>query len=250
MIARISPRLAAYVRLSITYRRAILHRWLLSWQDRIRGIVLDVGGEKYSLVAFQFGGQRGAEACICLNLSPAKKPDVVADGGHIPFGTGTIDTVICLETLEHVRDPMQVMRELARVLRPSGLLFLSVPFLYRLHGAPNDFWRFTQYQVEHMLRQAGLEIVHMEHLGRLLTVLCDMTKQAISEIRWAALRWTLGLFFLPAAALAISLENLWNSRHSQAVASFTTGYLVMARGLQTPSRDGQGPTAPICEHER
>ncbi len=249
MSARIPPSVAAYVRLSVTYRRAMLHRRLLSWQDYVQGIVLDIGGEKDSLVAFQFGRQRGVEACIFLNIRSAKRPDVVSDGGHIPFATGTIDTVVCLETLEHVDDPLQVTRELARVLHPSGVLFLSVPFLYRLHDAPNDFWRFTQYQVERMLRQAGLEIVHMEHLGLVLTVLCDITKQAISGIRWAALRWTLGLFFLPASALAINLENLWKSRHSHAVASFTTGYLVMARKLPTPSRDGQGPTSPIDERE-
>lgn len=242
MSARISPGLAAYVRLSITYRRAILHRWLRNWQEHVQGIVLDVGGEKHSQVAFQFGWQRGAEACICLNINPDKRPDVVADGEHIPLRTGTIDTAVCLETLEHVDHPVQVTRELARVLHPSGVLLLSVPFLYRVHGAPHDYWRFTQYQVERMVRQAGLEIVHMEPLGRLLTVLCDMTKQAISAVRWTALRWAMGIIFLPVAALAVSLEGLGKIKHSHAVASFTTGYLVMATKLQTPSPSGKACT--------
>jgi SAM-dependent methyltransferase len=242
MSARIPPSLAAYMRLSITYRRAILHRWLRSWREHVQGIVLDVGGEKHSLVAYQFGRQSGAQACICLNVSPDKSPDVVADGEHIPFRTGTIGTVVCLETLEHVDNPLQVTRELARVLQPSGVLLLSVPFLYRVHGAPSDFWRFTQYQVERMVCQAGLEIVHMEHLGRLLTVLCDMTKQAISEVRWTALRWAMGIIFLPVAALAVSVESLGERKHLSAISTFTTGYVVMATKLQTPPLSGEGCT--------
>lgn len=46
---------------------------------------------------------------------------------HLPFSTGVFDRVICSEVLEHVRDPGQALAELARVLKPGGLVALSVP---------------------------------------------------------------------------------------------------------------------------
>ena len=59
--------------------------------------------------------------------------------------------MICLEVLEHVRDPFRAARELVRVLAPGGRLLLTVPFMTGYHGKGDtadhsgypDFWRFT-----------------------------------------------------------------------------------------------------------
>ncbi len=230
---------ATYVRLSMTYRRAILNTWLHKWQNQVHGIVLDVGGERHNPVRYATMADLAVKRWLYLNINPAIAPDIVADGAHIPLAAEAIDTVICLETLEHVGDPPQVMRELSRVLRPAGVLLLSVPFLYRIHAAPTDFWRFTEYQVQRMVKNTGLEIVRMERLGLLFTVLCDMTKQAISEIRLTVLRWLLGLLFLPLAAFLVGLERLGVGKRSPVLASFTTGYLVLAIKPQSfPSASG------------
>jgi SAM-dependent methyltransferase len=231
---------AAYLRLSVTYRRAILNDWLQRWQNHMRGIVLDVGGERFKpecYVAPAEGqaaplrracGPNGVDRWLYLNLNPVAVPDIVADGACLPLATGAVDTVVCLETLEHVVDPQQVVREMARVLRPGGTLLLSVPFLYRIHAAPNDLWRFTEYQVLRMVQQAGLQVVQLKRLGLWFTVMGDLTKQAIGEIRWGPLRWLLGGLFLPLGALLVSLERLGLGQHSAALATFSTGYLVLA----------------------
>jgi SAM-dependent methyltransferase len=52
---------------------------------------------------------------------------VQGDGERLPFADGLFDCVICTETLEHVPDDRLVARELVRVLRPGGVLVLSVP---------------------------------------------------------------------------------------------------------------------------
>ncbi len=68
------------------------------------------------------------------------------------FADAAFDGVICLEVLEHVRQPFKAAAELGRVLRPGGRLLLTVPFLAQYHGKGSttqghegypDFWRFT-----------------------------------------------------------------------------------------------------------
>jgi SAM-dependent methyltransferase len=230
---------AAYARLSTTYRRALLNAWLQQWRHFLQGLVLDVGGEKGSRAGHDFQKLFDTRQYIYLNISPAKAPDIVADGAHIPLAAEAFQAVVCLETLEHVREPLNVMREFARVLRPGGVLLLSVPFLYQIHSAPHDFWRFTEHQVQYMVEETGLQITRMERIGLLFTVLCDMSKQAIGEIHPAPLRWLIGLLFLPPAALLVALEQMGMGRHSSVLTRYTTGYLVLARKMGSGS-----PTAP------
>jgi SAM-dependent methyltransferase len=225
---------AAYARLSTTYRRALLNARLLRWRHLLQGLVLDVGGEKGSRAGHDFQRQFDTRKYIYLNIHPAKAPDVVADGAHIPLTAAALDAVVCLETLEHVRDPLEVTRELARVLRPGGVLLLSVPFLYRIHSAPHDFWRFTEYQTRQMVQDVGLQVTRLERIGLLFTVLCEMLKQAISEIHLAPLRWSIWLLFMPMFTALVGLERLGMGKHSSVLATFTTGYLVLATKVQEP----------------
>src|SRR5712671_6297139 len=67
--------------------------------------------------------------------------DRIEDAQQLTFCDSSIGTVILLETLEHLPKPERAMAEVHRVLRDDGLLFLSVPFNYRLHGFPSDYWR-------------------------------------------------------------------------------------------------------------
>jgi SAM-dependent methyltransferase len=60
--------------------------------------------------------------------------------------------VVCTEVLEHTLQPFDAVRELRRVLKAGGLLFLSVPFNLRIHGPLPDCWRFTEHGLRALLR--------------------------------------------------------------------------------------------------
>jgi SAM-dependent methyltransferase len=63
----------------------------------------------------------------------------------IPVGPDHYDGVICTQVLEHVREPVAVLRELHRVMKPGGTLWLTVPFFYDEHEVPYDYFRYTRY---------------------------------------------------------------------------------------------------------
>lgn len=81
------------------------------------------------------------------------------------------DSAICLEVLEHVPDPQRAIREIYRILKPSGILVISVPHLSRIHNAPYDYFRFTSYGLAHLLRSVGFNIVDIWVKGGIFSFL-------------------------------------------------------------------------------
>ena len=80
----------------------------------------------------------------------------------LPFGDGSFDGAVLGEVLEHVEDDRGALAELARVLRPGGVLALSVPANPRLHG-PSDEWaghvrRYTRPALIEACTSSGLTV--------------------------------------------------------------------------------------------
>jgi SAM-dependent methyltransferase len=94
------------------------------------------------------------------------------------------DSAICLEVLEHIPRPMEGVREIHRVLRPGGILVLSVPHLSRIHDAPNDFFRFTKYGLQYLLEDAGFHITQIKVRGGLFTFLGHQWSTFILGLVW------------------------------------------------------------------
>jgi SAM-dependent methyltransferase/uncharacterized protein YbaR (Trm112 family) len=75
-------------------------------------------------------------------LSP--RVQVVCDGHNLPFADGSFDGVVLQAVLEHVLDPVRVVAEAHRVLKPTGLIYAETPFLQAVHEGPFDFTRWTE----------------------------------------------------------------------------------------------------------
>lgn len=93
------------------------------------------------------------------------RPDVFADAARLPFGDSSVDNVVCLEVIEHLRDPAAALSEIQRVLKPGGRAWISAPFMYPIHNEPYDFQRFTEYGLRREATHARLEILELERSG-------------------------------------------------------------------------------------
>ncbi len=89
------------------------------------------------------GPTRLAPEIVNVDVFPFRNVDVLADAAHLPFADATFDVVCCDQVLEHVTDPYGVVRELIRVTKPGGEIFVGVPFLYPYHPSPKDYSRWT-----------------------------------------------------------------------------------------------------------
>lgn len=82
-----------------------------------------------------------------LDPVPDHNPDIIGDIHNLPLADKSYDAIICIAVLEHVENPIQAFKEMFRVLKPGGYLFVYVPFLYYYHaekGYYGDYWRFTE----------------------------------------------------------------------------------------------------------
>lgn len=86
---------------------------------------------------------------------------------------GPFDLVICEQVLEHVPDPLAAVRTLRRMCKPDGHVYVSTPFLVRLHAWPGDYWRFTPDGMALLLRSQGLEPVWVRSWGNRAVALAN-----------------------------------------------------------------------------
>ncbi|WP_087001613.1 class I SAM-dependent methyltransferase [Rhizobium sullae] len=77
----------------------------------------------------------------------------VADAHKIPLPAETFDCVIVQAVLEHVLQPSEVVAEIWRVLKPSGLVYAETPFMQQVHEGAFDFTRFTESGHRYLFRQ-------------------------------------------------------------------------------------------------
>lgn len=119
--------------------------------------------------------------------------DHVCDLAALPMADESYELILCTQVLEHVPDPLAVLKELRRVLVPGGEVWVSAPLFYAEHQQPYDFYRYTRYAWEHMARESGLMILEIEWLEGYYGTLSYQLSTAAAELprRYFPLR---GLF--------------------------------------------------------
>jgi ubiquinone/menaquinone biosynthesis C-methylase UbiE len=101
-----------------------------------------------------------------LKRTHGKGRYVVADGMCLPFKNGAFSHTICSEVLEHLEDDLEALKEVARIMRPSGRLIVTFP--HRKFYFANDdrfvnhFRRYELPEIQERLRGAGFKPNHTQ----------------------------------------------------------------------------------------
>ena len=135
----------------------------------IHGRVLDIGGGRKACTKPFF---EQVDELDSVNIDPEIEPTYhVEPDAPFPVEDGIYDVVVCLNTLEHIYSAEFVLQEAFRVLKPNGVIFISVPFIFRIHAHPDDFFRGTPSWWKETMRRAGFSRMEIQPLiwGRYTT---------------------------------------------------------------------------------
>lgn len=72
------------------------------------------------------------------------------------------NTIICIDVLEHVKDPFAVARNIENSLNPEGYALIVAPFIYKRHG--QDYFRYTEEGLKILF--SNVEVVHEERYAK------------------------------------------------------------------------------------
>jgi len=128
--------------------------------NNTNGYVLDLGcGDKPFLpdIRNQIKYYVGADHPDTLHLNIKVEVYCIAD--CLPFKNNSFDTVLLTQVIEHLENPLLALNEIQRILKQNGTLIISWPFLYPVHEAPRDFFRYTEFGMRNLAEKAGFNIL-------------------------------------------------------------------------------------------
>lgn len=164
-------------RLFPTNRRLLVEKSLrnLDMTGQKKVLVVGAGHDPYR----HYFGELDMYFRLDIECTPGAT-DIRGDAKKLPIQEGSVDCVVAIEVLEHIDDPFQLVKELDRVLKPSGVVILSVPFMFHEHGDPFDYWRPTHFSLESLF--SGFSKISISPQGNRLHVILDLLTTAFNKI--------------------------------------------------------------------
>src|SRR5882672_10098904 len=144
------------------------NRWMF---DRLRPWVgrrvLEIGAGIGNMSAFLDDRER----LVLTDTEPyylGRLRDRFAGRSHVSVAE-RLDTVVCLNVLEHIEDDRASLRAMHDLLRPGGRLVLLVPSLRALYGTLDEalghFRRYVPDELSEKLPAAGFRLRHLEYFN-------------------------------------------------------------------------------------
>jgi SAM-dependent methyltransferase len=157
------------------------------------GLVLDCGAGCRSVYY---------DNVVNFEICAYESTDVRGVGERLPFRDGSFDAVFSFAVLEHVKDPFQCAREIARVMKPGAELYCVVPFLQPYHGYPHHYFNMSHQGLK-TLFERDLTIDRQQVI---------LSGHPIFSLYWFVTRWADGLPPAERAQfLSMSLGDLLDS---------------------------------------
>ena len=137
-----------------------IYRILFNWQvqkhcQNLTGACLDLAaGDKPSYLKY-WSLAPGAKL-ITADYDQSKNPDLIIPFDQpIPLENNSIDNVFLFNAIYIIKEPEKAIKEIYRILKKDGKLFLGSPFVSNEAKEPNDYRRLTSQGLEDILTQGG-----------------------------------------------------------------------------------------------
>jgi len=124
--------------------------------------------------------------------------------------------------LEHLSAPSVVVKECFRVLRSGGIVVITAPQYWPVHGHPSDYYRFTDRGLRHLCERAGFSVVDYWSWGGPILILFHAIEGNLSE-RWRP------LFVIPFYVLAEWIDRLVYCRRPSGTHYDALGWSILGR---------------------
>jgi len=155
----------------------------------------------------------------------------IEPGEKVPFPDCEFDIIMSSQVLEHVEDPLLYMEECRRLLKESGLLFISTHGTWQYHAHPHDYQRWTSLGLKNLITKSGFEILKFKPMiGQL--ALTSQLRISFFNSFFSNTVPLLRIFFYPISFLyqiKMMIEDLITPRRVKERDSAT--YLIAARRI-------------------
>lgn len=164
------------------------------------------------------------------------KPTYSCDLAAIPVEDARYDAVLINQVMEHLPEPLKVLRELKRVLRPGGTMICTAPLFFEEHEMPYDFYRYTQSGWRHLMQEAGLDVLELRWMEGYVSTVAYQLQTACKYLPIIPVPGVMGWLCAPlmvgckAAFGALSvLFHALDERHRFTDRGFPKNYVVIVR---------------------
>ena len=137
-------------RLLPTAHRILLIKKIIPLINKLTGKILVVGAGYWPTI-----DQFSKDTSVTFSDINTSYPQVsiYADAHDLPFKDKSFNSLISLEVFEHLYNPNLASEEIYRVLTNNGKAIISIPFMFRIHGNPNDFQRLTKDGIQILFKK-------------------------------------------------------------------------------------------------
>jgi len=211
-----------FIFLSKILSRKNIYKFLDSEFSKIRAgaVVANIGSGGKIEDSLRHWAKQTGFVVHSMDIDHARMPDFVVDITEPNLPPNTYDVIVMAEVLEHVTDPQAAVKGINHLLKPSGLLILTVPFIFPIHDRPYDHFRYTKYGLQHLFRgMNNLTIKEKNSWAEAINVLVArlIMEKSVSARLASPIAVTLAILIMP---LAYMLGRLIKTDF------MTTGYLL------------------------
>jgi len=128
--------------------------------------VLDIGSKDYGNTQ-SFRDLVEYNNYVGIDMEAGKNVDHVIDLTKTiePLKENTYDLIICCSVIEHVEYPWIFADNVSKLSTKGGLLYIAVPFVWKFHGYPNDYYRYTHNGVKKIFKDYNWDRAYFSTYG-------------------------------------------------------------------------------------